>query len=210
MEEKTNVYFAVMKGKFKDAVAETQVLLDQGIDPQRIIDESLIPAMADVGALFEAGKAFVPEMLLAAKSMKMSLERIKPYLNPDQDACLGRVVIGTVKGDLHDIGKNLVASMMEGAGFEVINVGIDVPEEKFVQAVMEHKADILCLSALLTTTMTQMETVIKACEAAGIRNNIKIMVGGAPVTESFARQIGADIYTDNANAAAEAAKKIIK
>lgn len=210
MEEKTNVYIAVMKGKFKDAIAETRILLDQGVEPQRIIDESLIPAMADVGALFEAGKAFVPEMLLAAKSMKMSLELIKPYLNPDQDACLGRVVIGTVKGDLHDIGKNLVASMLEGAGFEVINVGIDVPEEKFVQAVMEHKADILCLSALLTTTMTQMEAVIKACEAAGIRNNIKIMVGGAPVTESFARQIGADIYTDNANAAAEAAKRMIK
>ncbi len=207
--EKSMLYEAVLKGKFKDAVVETENLLEKGIDPQSIINNELIPAMAEVGALFEAGKAFIPEMLLAAKSMKSSLEKIKPYLAPGNSFSTGTVVIGTVKGDLHDIGKNLVSSMLEGAGFDVINLGIDIPTEKFVEAVVENKADILCLSALLTTTMTQMEVIIKACEQAGIRNNVKIMIGGAPVTEQFAKQIGADAYADNAPAAAEYAKKLV-
>lgn len=207
--DSTRLMQTVMNGKFKDVASETQILLDAGAEPQQIINNALIPAMAEVGALFEAGKAFIPNMLLAAKSMKMSLELIKPLLNADNSESTGKVIIGTVKGDLHDIGKNLVASMMEGAGFDVINLGIDVPESKFVEAVKEHKANILCLSALLTTTMTQMEIVINACKEAGIRNGLTIMVGGAPVTQEFANQIGADIYTDNANSAAEMAKKAV-
>ncbi len=208
--DKSALYEAILKGKFKDAVVETEALLAAGADPQGIINKDLIPAMGEIGELFEAGKAFIPEMLLAAKAMKSSLEKIKPHLAPGNEASTGKVVIGTVKGDLHDIGKNLVASMLEGAGFDVVNLGIDIPVEQFVQAVIDHKADILCLSALLTTTMTQMEVIIKACEAAGIRQHVKIMIGGAPVTEQFARQIGADAYTDNAAAAAEAAKVIVR
>ncbi len=207
--DKSKIYDAVLKGRFKDAAAETDILLEAGEDPQSIINQALIPAMGEVGALFESGKAFIPEMLLAARAMKSSLERIKPHLVPGSGSSTGKVVIGTVKGDLHDIGKNLVASMLEGAGFDVINLGIDVPVDRFIEAVTANKADILCLSALLTTTMTQMEAVIKACDEAGIRNNVKIMIGGAPVTEQFARQIGADAYTDNANAAAESAKKLM-
>ncbi len=207
--ENSKLYEAVLKGKFKDAIVETDNLLAEGADPQSIINNDLIPAMSEIGSLFEAGKAYIPEMLLSAKAMKSSLEKIKPHLAPGNNYSAGKVVIGTVKGDLHDIGKNLVASMLEGAGFDVINLGIDIPVEKFVQAVIENKADILCLSALLTTTMTQMELVIKACEEAGIRNNVRIMVGGAPVTEQFAKQIGADAYTDNAPSAAEFAKKLV-
>lgn len=205
-----NLKNAIANGKFKDAAVETQVLLDAGADPQSLINNVLVVAMAEVGTLFEQGKAFVPNMLLSAKAMKASLKLIKPHLSADGDSKTGTVVIGTVKGDLHDIGKNLVASMMEGAGFDVINLGIDIPEDKFVNAIIDNKANILCLSALLTTTMTQMEVVIKACEVAGIRNNLTIMVGGAPLTQEFAKQIGADIFTDNANAAAEEAKKVMK
>ncbi len=207
--DKSKLYEAVLKGKFKDAVVETENLLAAGADPQGIINNELIPAMGEIGDLFEAGKAFIPEMLLSAKAMKSSLEKIKPHLAPGSGSSTGKVVIGTVKGDLHDIGKNLVASMLEGAGFDVLNLGIDIPAEQFVKAVIDNKADILCLSALLTTTMTQMEVIIKACTEAGIRDNVKIMIGGAPVTEQFAKQIGADAYTDSAPGAAESAKRLV-
>lgn len=204
-----SLYQIVLNGRIKEAKGITQCLLGQKENPQQLIDDALIPAMGEIGARFEAGHAFIPNMLLSAKAMKIALEEIKPYLNPEKKVSIGKVVIGTVKGDLHDIGKNLVVAMMEGAGFEVVNLGIDVSEEKFVDAVIEHKADVLGLSALLTTTMPQMEVVINACKKAGIRNQVKIMIGGAPVNESFAQKIGADAFTGNANAAVLVAKKLI-
>lgn len=203
------LYQAVLNGKIKEVKELTLQSLEEKADPQSLIDFSLIPAMGEIGARFEAGNAFIPNMLLSAKAMKIALEEIKPLLNPDSKVSTGKIVIGTVKGDLHDIGKNLVIAMMEGAGFEVINLGVDVSEDQFVKAVIEHKPDILGLSALLTTTMTQMEVVINACKNAGIRDQVKIMVGGAPINEVFSRQIGADAFTDNANAAVLMAKQFM-
>lgn len=203
------LYQTVLNGKIKDVKGLTLTLLGGNIDPQQLIDNALIPAMGEIGTRFETGKAFIPNMLLSAKAMKIALEEIKPYLNPEKKVSTGKIVIGTVKGDLHDIGKNLVVAMMEGAGFEVINLGVDVTEDMFVNAVIEHNADILGLSALLTTTMTQMGSVIDACEKAGIRSKVKIMIGGAPINEVFSQQIGADAFTDNANSAVVAAKKLI-
>ena len=146
---------------------------------------------------------------MAGRAMKAALEILKPLLAGQASTTLGRIVIGTVKGDLHDIGKNLVASMLEGCGFEVKNIGIDVPSDKFVEAVKDYNADILCMSALLTTTMTYMKDVIQALEDAGIRQNVKVMVGGAPVTQNFADEIGADGYSDNANSAVAVAKELM-
>ena len=165
--------------------------------------------MEEVGRRFERHEAFVPELLLAGRAMKGALEILKPHLSGESSCHLGKVVIGTVKGDLHDIGKNLVASMLEGCGFEVINVGVDVSSDKFVQVIKEHEADILCLSALLTTTMNYMEEIIEALRTSGIREQVKVMVGGAPVSESFALKIGADGYSENANAAVNLAKSLI-
>jgi methylmalonyl-CoA mutase cobalamin-binding domain/chain len=154
-------------------------------------------------------KAFVPQLLMAGRAMKGALELLKPLLAGNASATIGKIVIGTVKGDLHDIGKNLVASMLEGCGFEVINIGIDVTCDKFVEAVKENKADILCMSALLTTTMTYMQDVIRALEEAGIRDQVKVMIGGAPVSQGFADEIGADGYSDNANTAVAVAKVLM-
>jgi corrinoid protein of di/trimethylamine methyltransferase len=204
-----SIYEAVLAGKFNDAVENVKQALAAGADPQQVINEGLIPAMEEIGKRFEAGQAFVPQMLLSARAMKSSLEVIKPLLGAGAGSSAGKVVIGTVKGDLHDIGKNLVASMLEGVGFEVIDLGIDVPTEKFIDSLRENKAQILCMSALLTTTMTMMEVVIRALEEAGMRQGVKVMVGGAPVTENFAARIGADGYSDNANAAAKLAKRLI-
>ena len=169
----------------------------------------MIRAMSEVGQRFQYGKAFVPQLLMAGRAMKAALEILKPLLAGQASTTLGRIVIGTVKGDLHDIGKNLVASMLEGCGFEVKNIGIDVPSDKFVEAVKDYNADILCMSALLTTTMTYMKDVIQALEDAGIRQNVKVMVGGAPVTQNFADEIGADGYSDNANSAVAVAKELM-
>ncbi len=166
-------------------------------------------AMEDIGKRFEEGKAFVPELLMAARAMKGALDLLKPLMKGAASHRLGKVVIGTVKGDLHDIGKNLVASMLEGCGFEVINLVTDISSEKFITAIKENQAQILCLSALLTTTMNYMQEVIDALEKTGIRQEVKVMIGGAPVSESFARQIGADGYSDNANAAVTLAKSLL-
>ena len=166
--------------------------------------------MEEIGTQFEAGKAYVPNLLMSARAMKGAMELLKPYMENDKNTIsLGKVVIGTVKGDLHDIGKNLVSSMLEGCGFEVINLGVDLYDEKFVEAAKEHKANIVCMSALLTTTMVYMKEVIKAFEKAGIRNDVKIMIGGAPLSEKFAKEIGADGYSDNANAAVTLARKLL-
>ena len=169
----------------------------------------MIKAMEEVGQRFQRGEAFVPNLLMAARAMKGSLDILKPLMKGDASTTLGKVVIGTVKGDLHDIGKNLVASMLEGCGFEVINLGVDVPSDKFIAAIKENNADILCLSALLTTTMNYMKDVIEALKADGLRDQVKVMVGGAPVTAMFAEQVGADGYSEDASEAVALARRLV-
>ena len=203
------LYEAIVAGKLEPAVEITRQAIAEGIAPQRIINNYMIKAMGEVGQRFQDGKAFVPQLLMAGRAMKGALELLKPLLAGSASTTIGKIVIGTVKGDLHDIGKNLVASMLEGCGFEVINIGIDVTCDKFVEAVKENHADILCMSALLTTTMTYMKEVIQALEEAGIRNQVKVMIGGAPVSQGFADEIGADGYSDNANTAVAVAKELI-
>lgn len=203
------VFEAILGGKADKAAEATRQAIDSGAAPQDIINGQMIKAMGEVGQRFQDGKAFVPQLLMAGRAMKAALELLKPMMAGTASTTIGKVVIGTVKGDLHDIGKNLVASMLEGCGFEVINIGIDVSCDKFVEALKESQADILCMSALLTTTMTYMQDVIKALEDAGIRDKVKVMVGGAPVTQGFADEIGADGYSDNANTAVAVAKKLM-
>ena len=165
--------------------------------------------MEAIGARFESGQVFVPNLLMSARAMRGALDILKPLMQGQVNSYIGRIVIGTVKGDLHDIGKNLVASMFEGCGFEVINLGVDVSSDKFISAALDNKADIICMSALLTTTMNYMKEVIDALETSGLRGKVKVMVGGAPVSDAFAKSIGADAYTSNANAAVIMAKKLI-
>jgi len=203
------LYHAILEGKSNDAATATREAIAQDIAPQDLINGQMIRAMSEVGRRFQDGKAFVPQLLMAGRAMKAALEILKPMMSGTASTSLGKVVIGTVKGDLHDIGKNLVASMLEGCGFEVVNIGIDVSAETFIQAVKENQPDILCMSALLTTTMGYMKEVIDALEAAGIRDQVKVMVGGAPVTQGFADEIGADGYSDNANSAVTVAKQLL-
>ena len=203
------LFQAILDGKSEDAATATREAIAQAIAPQDLINEQMIRAMSEVGRRFQEGKAFVPQLLMAGRAMKAALGILKPMMVGTANTTLGKVVIGTVKGDLHDIGKNLVASMLEGCGFEVVNIGIDVSADAFIQAVKENQPDILCMSALLTTTMGYMKEVIDALEAAGIRNQVKVMVGGAPVTQGFADEIGADGYSDNANSAVTVAKQLL-
>ena len=203
------LYTAILHGKSEDAAAATRDAIAQNIAPQELINGQMIRAMSEVGQRFQNGQAFVPQLLMAGRAMKAALELPKPMLAGAASTSLGKVVIGTVKGDLHDIGKNLVASMLEGCGFEVVNIGIDVSADRFIEAIKENQPDILCMSALLTTTMGYMKDVIDALEAAGIRQQVKVMVGGAPVTQGFADEIGADGYSDNANSAVTVAKQLL-
>ncbi len=203
------LFQAILNGKSEEAAAATKEAIAKGIAPADLINGQMIRAMGEVGQRFQDGKAFVPQLLMAGRAMKAALELLKPMLSGSASTAIGKVVIGTVKGDLHDIGKNLVASMLEGCGFEVVNIGIDVSADTFIQAVKENQPDILCMSALLTTTMGYMKEVIDALEAAGIRNQVKVMVGGAPVTQGFADEIGADGYSDNANSAVTVAKQLL-
>jgi len=209
MEELNNIKDAIVSGKLEVAVENVNKALEKGTDPQLIINEYLIKGMEIIGQQFQEGKAFVPNLLMSARAMKGALDILKPLMKEGVNTTIGKIVIGTVKGDLHDIGKNLVASMFEGCGFEVINLGIDVSSEQFIEAVKEHDADILCLSALLTTTMNYMKDIIVALESAGMRSRIKVMIGGAPLNDNFAHQIGADAYTSNANAAVIKAKELL-
>jgi corrinoid protein of di/trimethylamine methyltransferase len=204
-----SLFTAILNGKSDDAAAATREAIAQDISPQDLINGQMIRAMSEVGQRFQDGKAFVPQLLMAGRAMKAALEILKPMMAGSASTSLGKVVIGTVKGDLHDIGKNLVASMLEGCGFEVVNIGIDVSADTFIEAVKENQPDILCMSALLTTTMGYMKDVIDALEAAGIRDQVKVMVGGAPVTQGFADEIGADGYSDNANSAVTVAKQLL-
>ncbi len=197
----------VIEGNFADIVDSTKQALDEGLDAEEILNKGLMPGMDHVGVEFKAGNMFVPEVLRSAKAMQESMELLRPLLAESGAETAGKVVLGTVKGDLHDIGKNLVGMMCEGAGFEIVDLGKDVEPEAFVAAVKEHKPEILGMSALLTTTMRAMERTIKALEEAGVRDTVKIMIGGAPVTQDFADQIGADGYAANAASASEMARQ---
>ena len=192
-------------GKAKIVKTLVQQAIDEGIPAQKILEEGLMDGMNVVGEKFKNNEIYVPEVLVAARAMNMGASLLKPLLNADGVKAVGRVCIGTVKGDLHDIGKNLVKMMLEGKGLEVIDLGTDVEPAKFIEAAKEHDCKVICCSALLTTTMGAMGEVVKAAEAAGIRDSVKIMVGGAPVTESFCRQIGADAYTADAASATDVA-----
>jgi corrinoid protein of di/trimethylamine methyltransferase len=200
---------ALIVGDWKTAAAATRAALDDGVAPLTIVSAHLMPAMDEVGRRFECEDYFVPEMLLSARAMKASMEILRPLLASSGAQPVGRVVIGTVKGDLHDIGKNLVAAMLEGGGFEVIDLGADVAPELFIEAVSTRHADLVALSALLTVTMGWMKTTIEAFQAAGLREKVKIMVGGAPVTQQYADAIGADGFSDSAGSAVALARKLV-
>lgn len=198
----------LQRGKAKVVKELVQQAVDQGIDAKQILEEGLLAGMGIVGEKFKNNEVFVPEVLVAARAMNMGVSILKPLLTSAHVEAKGRACIGTVKGDLHDIGKNLVKMMLEGKGLEVIDLGTDVAPETFVQTAKEQNCQIICCSALLTTTMGVMGDVVKAAENAGIRDQVKIMVGGAPITQSFCDEIGADVYTSDAASAADAAIKL--
>jgi len=200
---------ATITGNQKGVAEFTNQALSEGVSPATIIQEGLIPAMATVGVKFKNGDIFVPEMLIAARAMKAGLEILKPLMVETDVKNVATVVLGTVKGDLHDIGKNLVGIMMEGAGMEVIDLGVDISPEKFVAAVKAHNPGFVAMSALLTTTMPNMQAIIEAFKAEGLRDSVKVLVGGAPVSEEFADKIGADGYADNAASAVDIIKEFL-
>ena len=210
MSDPAELYNAILTGNAKKAEEVTKAALAAKVDPSELVQKYMIPAMDEVGKRFECNEYFVPELLIAARAMKTSLELITPHLVQAGAEPVGRVVIGTVQGDLHDIGKNLVASMLEGGGFQVVDLGVDVAPERFVEAAQEKNGSIVALSALLTTTMTMMKKVIEALEKAGIRRKTKVIIGGAPITQQYADQIGADGYSDNANGAVALARRLAK
>ncbi len=203
------LYTAILEGNGDVVPGLVEKALAQGMGPKDILDNGMVVAMNEVGVRFKAGDMFVPEVLMSAEAMQAGLKILRPHLISSGAKLIGKIVIGTVKGDLHDIGKNLVGMMCEGAGFEVRDVGKDLGPEAFVEAVKKYEPDIIGMSALLTTTMRVMEQVIKALKEAGLRDKVKVMVGGAPVTQAFATQIGADGYASNAAAAADLARKFV-
>jgi len=200
---------AVINGDAKGCTLLTEVAIQAGHSPQKILTEALVPAMQVVGDKFRCNEVYVPEVLVAARAMKKSLGLLKPLLTQTGAKPVGTAVIGTVKGDLHDIGKNLVGMMLEGAGFEVIDLGADVAPDKFVQAAKDTKAQIIGISTLLTTTMLGMKDVLRALERAELRSKVKVMVGGAPVTQNFADELGADAYGESAAEAVDKAKELL-
>jgi len=204
------LYDAVLDGDSKTTAEKVQAALDAGIGPEKVLNEGMVAAMGEVGRLFEAGEYYVPEMLIAARAMQSGLAILKPQLVKADIKPAGKIVAGTVKGDLHDIGKNLVCMMLEGAAFEIVDLGTDVAPEKFVEAVKSTGAQIVALSALLTTTMPNMKTTIEALKAAGLRDKVKVMIGGAPVSEGYAHEIGADGYSVDASRAVSLAQSLIK
>jgi corrinoid protein of di/trimethylamine methyltransferase len=210
MPDLKQLYDSVVSGDAKATQALTKQALADGVDPLKLVNEYMVPAMDEVGRRFEANEYFVPELLISARAMKAALELIRPLLTARGDQPLGRVAIGTVKGDLHDIGKNLVGSLLEGGGFEVIDLGVNVTPEKFIATVNEKNANIIAMSALLTTTMPAMKTTIDALKQAGVRTKVKVLIGGAPITQKYADEIGADGYSENAVGAVALAKKAVK
>jgi len=208
MDKHSGLREAIIKGDAASAVSEAHKLLDEGIQPIDLMTHGISPAMAAVGRLFEDGECFVPELLMAARATKEVFTILRPFLARTNASPRARVVLGTVRGDLHDIGKNLVAAMLEGGGFEVTDLGVDAPAEKFIDAARDKQAQIVGLSALLTSTLPAMKATIEAFRAAGIRDQVKIMVGGAPVTQSYADAIGADGYAANATASVDLARRL--
>ena len=201
----TEISEKIQKGKTKDIKALVPKALEEGVSASEILNEGLLDGMNIIGIKFKNNEVFVPEVLIAARAMKAGTDILKPYLVSDNVSAKGKVVLGTVRGDFHDIGKNLVKMMMEGHGLEVIDLGVDVAPEAFVNAAKENGADVIACSALLTTTMAEMKNVVDLCKAEGIRDNVKIMIGGAPITDAYKTEIGADVYTSDAASAAEAA-----
>lgn len=210
MELLTKMREDLYKGDANSVASLVQEALDRGLGPGDILEKGLTAGMNAVGKDFRDDILFVPEVLIAARAMHAGMDILKPLLSKGELKASGKFVIGTVKGDLHDIGKNLGGMMMEGAGFEVIDLGIDTPPEKFIEAVEEHRPELVGLSALLTTTMVQMKGVIEALKDAGLRDRVKVIVGGAPVTEKYAQDIGADGYAPNASAAVDKAKELLQ
>ncbi|MCL2248233.1 MAG: corrinoid protein [Oscillospiraceae bacterium] len=208
MELLENIAVSLYNGKAKEVVSYVQEAIESSIPAQEILDKGLLKGMGELGVKFKNNEVFVPEVLMAARALNRGTEVLKAKLLEEGVESIGKIVICTVKGDLHDIGKNLVKMMLEGAGFEVIDLGVDVHEDKIIDAVKEHQPSILCLSALLTTTMNEQKVVIDALSAAGVRNKVKVMIGGAPITQSFCDEIGADSYTADAASAAETAKQL--
>lgn len=204
-----NIYNAVLNGRAPAASEQTRAALEAGHTADEILNKACMPAMAEVGRQFEEGEKFVPEMLIAARAMQAAVEILRPLLVEAGIKTVGKVVIGTVQGDLHDIGKNLVGMMLEGAGFEIIDMGTDVSPEKFVEAVRAADAKLLGMSSLLTTTMPAMKTTIEALTKAGLRDQVKVIVGGAPVTAGFAKDIGADAYAPDAASAVDTARDLV-
>lgn len=203
------VFDGIIEGNVNQVQQKTQEAISSGIEPGTILNEGMIAAMAEVGRRFQCGEYYVPEMLIAARAMKAGTQILKPHLQNAPVQSAGKVVIGTVKGDLHDIGKNLVGMMLEGAGFQIVDLGTDVAPEKYVDAVRASGANVVGLSALLTTTMPNMKEVIFALEKAGLRGQVKVMVGGAPLNDEFARQIGADGYSQDASRAVTLANSLV-
>ena len=201
---------SVIDGELNATLGQVNKALAENIPPEEILTEGLISAMTEVGRMFENGEFYVPEMLISARAMKGGLAILRPHLAAANIKAIGKVVIGTVQGDLHDIGKNLVGMMLEGAGFEVIDLGVDVSPEKYIAAVNEHKPDLIGCSALLTTTMPRMKDILLALQATGLRDSVKVMIGGAPVTEQYAMEIGADIYAPDAASAAQHARQLMQ
>ncbi|NUQ70014.1 MAG: corrinoid protein [Chthonomonadales bacterium] len=203
------LYTAVLEGNKNLAAETTREALDEGANPEELLQKYMIPAMDEVGRLFEENEYFVPELLISARAMKAALEYIRPKLAETGAKPIGKVVIGTVRGDLHDIGKNLVAAMLEGGGFEVIDLGVDVSPEKFIDAAREQGAQVIAMSALLTTTMPGMKSTVEALTNAGLKGSVRTMIGGAPVTQRYADDIGADAFSDNASGAVRIARQLV-
>jgi 5-methyltetrahydrofolate--homocysteine methyltransferase len=204
-----DIYEAIMNGQQKEVSTAIQAAIAAGLDPVKILNQGMIDAMTEVGRLYECGEYYIPEMLIAARAMQTGLDILRPHLAQAEHKPTGKVVIGTVKGDLHDIGKNLVGMMLEGAGFDVIDLGNNVSPDKFMASIIDHQPDILAMSALLTTTMLDMKTTIDVIKANGLRNRVKIIIGGAPITEDYAVQIGADGYSPDASRATSLARSLM-
>lgn len=208
MQDLKLLYPAVLEGDAKTAKQTTEQALAAGVEPLKLVQDYMMPAMAEAGRRFETNEYFVPELLLSARAMKAALELIRPLLVASGTEPVGRVALGTVNGDLHDIGKNLVGAMLEGGGFEVLDLGVNVSPEQFIAAVKERNANIVAMSALLATTMPAMETTIDALKRAGVRQQVKVLVGGAPITQKFAEKIGADGYGESAAGVVPLARKV--
>ena len=209
MLNKEKFYIALSQGKMNEVKELTQEALDNGETAEMILKDGLIHAMDQVGSKFKSGEIYIPEVLIAARAMHAGMDILKPILSKSIGSMVGKVVIGTVKGDLHDIGKNLVVMMLEGGGFDVVDLGIDVPVDKFVEAIRTHQPQVVGLSALLTTTMIEMKNILQAIEWAGLKEKVKTIVGGAPVTSKFAKDIGADGYAPDAASAVDLVRSLL-